>query len=174
MRPGWTLRLVIAALVAAVVPAPAGGQAVARAGELGLHVAASVGGDHDGLVEERIGVQGLLEVLPVLDLSASWARLFAFPEESAAGVTGSAWRATLTLRLRPLGPRSPVSVGGGVTYARFRRSDLPDGWSETLGVAAVAVRPPWRRVRPFLDLYGFFGGGSAALSAAVGINARLS
>jgi hypothetical protein len=63
-----------------------------------------------------------------------------------------------------------------MTYARFWRSDLPDpsdGWSETLGVAVVAARPPWRRVRPFLDLYGLFGAGGAALSGAVGINVRL-
>ncbi len=168
MRQTWVLILIIGACSTGVLS----GQQSTAGLEVGPHFGFSFGGDSDEPIEERLGIQVLIPIAGPVSIGASLARFFTFPDVSDPAVTGSAWRTIVTVRVTPFGPASVASVGLGFTTARFHREDpgMPAlTWWDTLGAAVVRVHAPFRRVRPFAELY-VFGPDTYALSVLLGIN----
>jgi len=140
---------------------------------VGAHFGVSVGAEDHVFVEERLGIQVLVPLDGPVELAASLAWFFEFPEVSDPNVTGRGRRAFFTARLRPLGHGSFLSLGGGLSAGWFKRRDPPDqeiSWSETNIVAMFGFEAPFKRVRPFTEFY-FLGVGG--VSALMGLNVRL-
>lgn len=164
-KTGLCLFLVVAALS----PASAVSQWSASGAQVGIHFGFSAGGDHDGLVEERVGIQAVLPLVGPLEVAASAAKFFSFPEGVGSSVEGWGWRMFLIGRVRPLGRDSFLTVGAGLTTARLHREDAgsdPITWWETGGTAMLGAEAPFRRLRPFVELY-LFGGASALAGLSV-------
>jgi hypothetical protein len=140
---------------------------------VGAHIGFSVGGDADGLIEERLGIQVLIPVTGPVEFGISVARFFKFPDVAEPGVTGSGGRMFVIGRIRPLGRSSVLSIGGGFTLGRFRREDSGTdviSWWESAAAAMLGVEAPMSRLRPFAELYVIAPGGASVL---LGLNVRL-
>jgi hypothetical protein len=162
-------------VIAALFPGRAAGQATASGPEMGAHFGLSIGGDNDGLLEERVGMQILVPLVGPVAVAASVARFFRFPEVADAAVTGSGWRTIVTGRFQPLGRGSFLSFGAGLTAARFHREDPVDQaitWWETAATVMVGLEAPFRRLRPFAELYVFGRGDAFGASTLLGLNIR--